>query len=197
MKIGIDIDGVITNYEQFLLDYGSKYCYENNIPINVDINEQEDEKKFNITPEQSMKFWNIHLAEYASKYQIRMYAKEIIDKLKKQGHEIYIITARNNYGLPKELSGKMSELTKKWLKDNEIFYDEIFFTKGGKLKTILENNVDIMIDDDINNIKEISTKIPVLCYNAQYNTNIKGKNIIRVYSWYDIYEKIKGMNKLL
>ena len=44
MKIGIDIDGVITNYEQFLLDYGSKYCYENSIPINVDINEQEDEK---------------------------------------------------------------------------------------------------------------------------------------------------------
>ena len=28
MKIGIDIDGVLTDVEQWQLDYGSKYYYE-------------------------------------------------------------------------------------------------------------------------------------------------------------------------
>ena len=35
MRIGIDIDGVLTNIEQFVLDYLSKYCVENNIEYNI------------------------------------------------------------------------------------------------------------------------------------------------------------------
>ncbi len=35
MKIGIDIDGVLTNVEQFSIDYFSKYCFENNIEYNI------------------------------------------------------------------------------------------------------------------------------------------------------------------
>lgn len=30
MRIGIDIDGVLTDDDQYLLDCTSKYCYENN-----------------------------------------------------------------------------------------------------------------------------------------------------------------------
>lgn len=29
MRIGIDVDGVLTNIERFQLDYGSKYFFEN------------------------------------------------------------------------------------------------------------------------------------------------------------------------
>ena len=35
MRIGIDIDGVLTNVEQFSIDYFSKYCFENNIEYNI------------------------------------------------------------------------------------------------------------------------------------------------------------------
>ena len=31
MNIGIDIDGVLTNDDDYILDYASKYCYENNL----------------------------------------------------------------------------------------------------------------------------------------------------------------------
>lgn len=30
MNIGIDIDGVLTNDDDYILDFTSKYCYENN-----------------------------------------------------------------------------------------------------------------------------------------------------------------------
>ena len=44
------------------------------------------------------------------------------------------------------------------------------------------------------NIKELAKKMPVLCYHSSYNSNVVGRNIKRVYSWYDIYNKIKNGN---
>ncbi len=38
-------------------------------------------------------------------------------------------------------------------------------------------------------------ELPVICYDAQYNKHCNGNNIIRCYSWYDIYEKLSGFNK--
>jgi len=49
-----------------------------------------------------------------------------------------------------------------------------------------------MIEDEPKCINIVSTKIPVICYDAKYNRNYEGKNIIRCYSWYDIYLKIKN-----
>ena len=43
------------------------------------------------------------------------------------------------------------------------------------------------------NINKISTRIPVICFHAGYNKNCIGDNIIRCYSWYDIYSKINKM----
>jgi uncharacterized HAD superfamily protein len=31
MNIGIDIDGVLTNDDDYILDFTSKYCYGNNL----------------------------------------------------------------------------------------------------------------------------------------------------------------------
>ena len=45
----------------------------------------------------------------------------------------------------------------------------------------------------VDNINKISTKIPVICFHAGYNKNCIGNNIIRCYSWYDIYSKINSI----
>ena len=47
-----------------------------------------------------------------------------------------------------------------------------------------------MIEDKVANIEKISTRLPVICFNAGYNKKCKGKNIYRVYNWYDIYNLI-------
>ena len=49
--------------------------------------------------------------------------------------------------------------------------------------------IDIMIEDKTENINSISTQIPVICFDANHNKNLKGKNIYRAYSWYDVYYK--------
>ena len=43
------------------------------------------------------------------------------------------------------------------------------------------------------NINEIATKIPVICFDNRYNQECEGDNIIRCYSWYDVYRTIKKM----
>lgn len=195
MRIGIDIDGVLTNASQFVADYGIKFCEENNLCYRVKKDEYNDAKALGISEENSEKFWNTYMKYYATEYPARDFAAEVIKKLKEEGHEIHIITARDEYGLVGEDYGKMRQFVKEWLEKNNIYYDRVSHTEGSKLPYCIGNYIDIMIEDSPKNIKEISSKIPVYCYNCSYNQNIKGENITRVYSWYDIYNKIKKQNK--
>ena len=175
MRIGIDIDGVLTNIEEFIADYEVKFCYENNLSYRVNLKEYDEAKALGISAENCEKFWNKYLKYYAKEYRARDFASEVIKKLKEEGHEIYIV--------------------KEWLKKNNIYYDKIVYTEETKLPYCVGNYIDIMIEDKPENVKEISTKMPVLCYNCNYNADVKGKNITRVYSWYDIYNKINGAVK--
>ncbi len=195
MKIGIDIDGVITNIEQFVIDYISKYCVENNIEYNIGNSCYNYCKTFNISKEIEMDFWNEYLESYAINEKARPFASEVIKKLKEEGHEIYIITARWLTNRDDDKGEKMRDIVRKWLFENNILYDELIFSKGDKerkFQEITENKIDLMIEDAPNNVKEISDIVPVICYNAEYNKDCIGDKIYRCYSWYDIYKKINS-----
>lgn len=196
LRIGIDIDGVLTNIEQFVLDYITKYCFENNIEINIGKSNYNIYKTFNISEKQEYGFWNKYLEFYAKNEKARPFAAEIIKKLKKEGNEIYIITARMFTNRDDEIGEKMRAIVKKWLLENKIVYDKVIFSKGereNKKTEVIENKIELMIEDNPNNIRKLSKIIPVLCYNTNYNQECVGDRIIRCYSWYDIYGKIINM----
>ena len=194
MIIGIDIDGVLTNLERFQLDYGSKYFFETENKININHNEYEIIDIFNATTEDDDKFWKEYLDFYAKKEPARRFASEIIKKLKNDGHQIYIITARFLTDRDDYLGKKMRSIVKKWLKNNQIIYDKIIFSQEDKRNICKENNVDIMIEDAPKNIVELSEVLPkVICFDALYNREISKDNVIRCYSWYDIYSKINSI----
>lgn len=191
MRIGIDIDGVLTNIEQWQLDYLSKYYYEKLNKIIVNSKAYDTDDMFGVSAEIDKKIWNNAIWRYI-KEPARPFANEIIKKFKEDEHEIYIITARSS-----DLSyvdnintEQMQNYVKLWLKENDIYYDKIIFSPEDKLQICIDNKIDIMIEDKPANIEKISTKIPVIAYNANYNKECQGDNIIRCYSWYDIYAKI-------
>ena len=194
MNIGIDIDGVLTNFERELLDYGTKMCVEENWDINIKLNEYDEEKSFNWNEEQAIKFWNKYLVKYVKESRPRAFAPETIQKLQQEGNKIYFITARNEYGMPPKYYGKMQELTKKWLKKHSIKYEKLIFAENKqKLQQCIENNVDIMIEDSPNNIQYMSEKIKVIKFDCQYNRHVDNDNVITAYSWYHIYRIIKEL----
>ena len=190
MRIGIDIDGVLTDLERFMIDYNTKYCFDNNIPVGINLGEYDD-KMFNCDDENVVNFWRQYIIDYFQNYPSRYFAAEIIRKLKEEGHEIYIVTSRNGYGVPPEYLDEVQNLTKTWLEKQGVVYDKIISTEGSKLPYCRGNYIELMIEDSPNNIKEISNNIPVFCFTSFWNQNVEGKNITRVNSWYEIYDKIK------
>ena len=195
MNIGVDIDGVLTDLERMALDYGTKMCVEENIPINLNIERYWEIDKYNWTKEQEELFWKKNLVPYVVESTPRKFAPQILQKLQEEGNKIFVITARNESGMPLEYEGKMQEFTKKWLTDNNIKYEKIIFTNDqDNLENCIENNIDIMIEDSPVNIENISQKIKVIRFDCQYNREIKGDNIITAYSWYHIYDIIRKLN---
>lgn len=200
MRIGIDIDGVMTNIEQFVINHISKYCVENNIAYHIDNSNYDYCKTFHISKEVENDFWKEHLEYYAINEKARPFASEIIHKLKEEGHEIYIITSRWLTNRDDEVGKRMREIVKNWLNENKIIYDKLIFSKASnesKQEEIMENKIDLMIEDNPNNIKELKNYIPVICYDAGYNKDcVDDDRMTRCYSWYDIYSKIrKGNNR--
>lgn len=196
MRIGIDIDGVLTDIERFAADYMTKYCIENNIEYKIGKSSYNVYETFNISREQGNDFWDTYIEDYAKNEKARAFVPEVIEKLKQEGNEIYIITARWGTSKDDEKGNKMRETVKKWLCEYKISYDKLVFVKSSnerKSDEIIENKIDIMIEDNPNNINELSKIIPVICYDAEYNRDCKGEKIIRCYSWYDIYKTIRNL----
>ena len=199
MRIGIDIDGVLTDVERWQLDYGSKFYYERYQKEIVNFEGYDTNQIFNVDDKLDEEFWREYFKEYSLNVEARKFANEVIDKLKQDRHQIYIITARGSF--LSHSADVMSieenqQIVLNWLKNNHINYDKIIFSPEDKLDICKENNIDLMIEDKVDNINKISKIIPVICFHAGYNKDCKNSNIIRCYSWYDIYSKINKLAKV-
>ena len=123
MRIGIDIDGVLTDIEQWQLDYGSKFYFEK---YGKEIQDNEGYETTDIFKADSSlddEFWNEYFKDYSINVDVRRFASEVIKKLKQEGNEIYIITARGSF-LSHSTEVMSIEENKKivldWLKRNKI-----------------------------------------------------------------------------
>lgn len=196
MRIGIDIDNVISTFNEELLKEFLKKNKE--LGYSDEINENADyitRGMFNWKDGEVEAFYRDNIERIVNKLNVKDGAKEYIAKLKIAGHSIYIITARDN--------GDYSDpynITKKWLDDNSIYYDKLIITNIfendglGKTEKCLENYVDIMIDDSIHNCKDcIDNGIEALLMDTPYNRKVN--DIKRVHNWKEIYEYITAYKK--
>ncbi len=193
MNIGIDIDDTISETFEILLPYAQKYTIED-LKRKSEINMNQDFlNHFYIVymngwnEKEALAFWSKYYAEILKKANIKIFASDVINKLKKEGHKIYLITAR--WDMPND---NIQEITKKWLSNNKIEYDELIINATDKLKLVKEKNIDIFIDDSFNNCKNIveNSNARVYIMNSKVNQNLNHKNIQRVYSWPEIYSLI-------
>lgn len=190
MNIGIDIDGVLTDLENYILTEGYNFTLKNGLGFNKEMNKNSIYGF--LKKEDSHQFWDKYWFEYAEKVSVRSNAAKVIKKLKEEGNKIIIIMARTydsqivKYGLEKQK--KMEQLIITWLEKNQIFYDKIVFSNLNKLKDCLDNQIDIMIEDSVSNIEQLKNDMKVLCFDSKYNRLYKDKKVTRVYSWNDIYK---------
>ena len=196
MNIGIDIDGVLTNDDDYILDCSTKFCYEKGLSL-FENPYQYEWRKFNWNAEILNEYrQDYFFLKYFDEEPARKFASEVIKKLKEDGHNIYIITGRHKAVEQSDIGKTMREKIKNWLKNNDIVYDELVFTVTPKIPDIEKRKIDIMIEDSPETIPIISKISHVFCYDARYNRNLECSNMTRVFSWYDIYMKINEFSKI-
>ena len=149
MHIGLDLDDTIIDTEEKLRiywkDYYKKYPnkdYSEELPHNINL----------FGYKYIEEFWNIYREElfYAD---IKKDAARIIRKLQNEGHYIGLITSR-----PKEKYKDLVLRIDTYLKENNIFLDEINTDIVYKDQFIIDKNYDLLIDDNIVNIKNTIKK---------------------------------------
>ena len=190
MRIGIDIDNVISNFNEMLLE--TYLMHDKELRNTGIINPNAKYIRtgmFDWSNEEELSFYKDNIEGIAKKLKVKEKAKEYIDRLHNDGHLIYIITGRDN--------GEYSELynmTKKWLDENNIYYDNLILTDAydihAKSLECLKNDIDIMIDDSVRICSDLITSgITTILMDTPYNRKI---NIKRVKNWEEFYEFVSS-----
>lgn len=158
MNIGIDIDNTITEVQEEL----NKAAYDYAIKLGKNIenadNPLEDiknngdtyKKKFQFSYDELKYFLKNIQEEITNKAKPRDNAVEVINRLKQDGHKIFIITARDN-----EFHDDPYLLSKNWLDKNNIEYDHIIVNAREKGIVCKNENIDLFIDDQLNNCVDV------------------------------------------
>jgi len=187
MKIGIDVDNTITNTLPILKEYCKKYN-DKVIKRNLKMNEKgyNTNTLYEWTKEENLIFCNKYFHEIFMQVDVKENAREIIEKIKNEGNEIYIITARSEPTIIDPYN-----ITKDFLDKNNIVYDKIIVNCKDKYTYCKENDIEIMIDDEPQNINAISKIMPVIAFKETHNEDSEGENIIKVNTWKEVYEEYR------
>lgn len=181
LTIGIDIDDTITNTFDYLMPAVAEF-------FNMDLNylKENNISYTSLTPqmkEQELEFARANFDKLIPNTPIKPDAAEYIRKIRKLGHKVIIITARNSLFYTDPYKTSSEYLTK-----NNVQFDELIctFDKAGICK---EQNVDIFIDDSINQCNKVKEAgIKTLLFASKIN--ISNEEHQKVYSWQDVYHYI-------
>jgi purine nucleosidase len=193
MNIGIDIDNVISNFDEVLK---KEFLIHDKELRNTGIINPEaymTKGMFDWTDDEIWTFYLENIGRITPSLDVIEGASKYIKKLKQDGHTIYIISGRDN--------GEYTDsynMTKNWLEKYDITYDKLFlvdaYNSHSKTEICLENNVDIMIDDSKRMCTDIKKHgIRAFIMDTPYNRDTN--EFKRVCSWKEIYDIISN-NKI-
>lgn len=193
MKIGIDLDGVIYDSEKEFRIYTELYDM-----LELKQNNKKNENavrimdRFDWTDEQFDKFIDKYYLNIIKQANYMPGAQEILNRLKKDGHEFIMITARGGYR--EEIKCVTDERLKE--DDMEIF-EKKYYAINNKGEICEKENIDLMIDDSPENCKCVSNrKIKTIYLKDAPSYDIEENEYVKVlYNWGEIYRYIKEMEK--
>ena len=192
MRIGVDIDNVLSNFNEVLLKDYINHDKElrNNGIVNTNVYIR---KMFDWSEDEEKQYYKENIERLASLFEPITDCSKYIKKLKDNGNYICIISGRDN--------GEYSDpynMTKEWLKKYDIEYDKLILTNAynhqEKADICMKENIDIMIDDSINVcIKCSENNIKSLLFSTEYNKN--EIRFTRINNWKEIFDYISNYRK--
>ncbi|MBM4760939.1 HAD family acid phosphatase [Bacillus sp. B15-48] len=179
MRFGFDIDDTLINLREHAFHlYNKKLNKEIGLELFHALEKVEIHEPFGLTNEEGKEMWNSTLEEiYYTSCPAFPGAVELLQQLKRQGHEIFYITAR-----PKE----HGERTKTWMIERGFpvhpgrFYYGMQDTE--KVDIIRKLKLDYYFDDkpDVLNTLENEPSLQIYVKDQSYNKHL---NVPRVIDW--------------
>ena len=191
MKIGIDVDGVLLDFEKGMLVQAELYDMDiasgkgkiHSKPYFV-------QNKYDWTDKEKEDFIKKNLGKVSEESCLMAGVKEILPRLQNQGHELIIISAR---GTGNE---EMIDIVTKKFDEAGVKFNKCFWKIKNKVEICKQENIDIMIDDS-----------PTICENmieneikTIYFRGIRGYNLpenpklIELNNWGEVYRFISKTN---
>ncbi len=184
MKIGIDVDGVIIDYEKGLLTaaelFDMEKCRGNG---KIYPNEFRVQDRYDWTEEEKKRFLNEDFQKVSAEASIMPGAKYVLQKLKETGHELILISARG-----KDEENTVDIITEKFKKEN-IKVDKCYWKKREKLAVCQAENISLMIDDKPTTCQTMAeNQIKTLYFRGIRGWNLEENEYLKeVSNWGEVY----------
>ena len=191
MNIGIDIDNTITKVQEeinsaayeYAIKLGKSIKNSKNAIEDIKNNGDEYKKRFEFSYDELKYFLKNIQEEITNKAKPRHNAVETINTLRKQGHKIVIITARD-----REFHDNPYLLSKNWLCKNNVEYYKLIVNAREKGIVCKNEDIDLFIDDQLNNCLSVNKEgIQTI---KMSDDDKKYKDIISLKNWEEIYRFI-------
>lgn len=190
MKIGIDIDGVILDYERVLKTYGDLYdLIELKKDGIINRNEHYLRNRYDWTDEERMNFINKYFLKLSKQTPLIPGAKDVIDMLQKEENELIIISARG--GMIEE----MKDVAMEKFEEEDISFNKYYWKQDDKLEVAQNEKLDVMIDDSYDVCRKLSSNGIKTIYFRDKEMKVleQNENLKEVSNWGEIYRYIKEM----
>ncbi len=174
MKIGVDVDGVLTNLEDYQLKYGKKYFKD---AVDIDENAYDICDIFHCSKEEREKFWTKYIWGYSLNEPVRAGMQELLQRLSDDGNRIFIITGRAHTTEENARGSLFRKMLIAWLDKNNIPYEKIYYcdesnSSDDKYDICKRLGIDVMIEDKTENIEKIQSISSVLCIANRHNQHV-------------------------
>ncbi len=190
MKIGLDLDGVVLDTEKQFRNEAELYdILKLNRNSTKDQSAQWAQDRYKWADDEKNEFIEKYLIEGTKKSHIMPGAKEVIELLKKDGHELVVITARG-HDIP-----IMKKLAQEMLEKENITFDKYYWETPEKVETAKKENIDLMVEDSLSNCMKLSKENIKSIYLRDSNMKpANDKNIKECYIWGEVYRYIRELS---
>lgn len=196
MVIGFDIDYTIANpnkrQSELVEEYLSQLGKE---PIVVDETKFGILQRFGFSKKEDRDFWEKVGSDVLTNSEPMEDAVEVFKKLKQDGHQIVLITARGNTDM---LHINPYVLSFYWLKKHGFVYDKIVCRDTEKVEACKKLGVDVFVDDNIKVLRKLEnadceTILMTAPHNLHFNDSQLPKNAQRAQNFNDVYNIISNL----
>ncbi len=178
MRIGVDIDGVVSDSYTFWLGELNRH-YGKNVK---EIHDYQMHLIFDVPWEDMNNFFIENVERLFMTPSPMPGARGALDRLRR-AHQIYLVTARREVE---------EEITLRWLGLHKIPYDELMVVGDrNKAEVCLEYRLELFIEDYAGNAAKIAAAgVPVIILDAPYNRVDLPREVTRCYNWGQILQVI-------